>query len=348
MTEKRPFGSFGGAEVSAYTLSAGDLAVTVSDLGATILSVKLKLKSGEVRDLVRGYDDIDSYLNAEGYLGAVVGRVGNRICRGKFTLDGKDYSLFVNNGANHLHGGKCGFDKKVYSLADISDGDEPSITFVSSSPDMEEGYPGQLDWSVKYTLTSKGGLRIDYRAVCDAPTPVNLTNHVYFNLDGCGTVAEHTLVMDADRYLPTDETMIPTGEIKPVDGTAFDYRTAKTLGEGMNSSERDVEIGGGLDHCMVFTDGKRGFVERARVTGGKGDAELTLFTDRPCVQLYTGNFLGDPKFPFRGGEPQVKRAAFCLETQIMPDAVNHPNFTNSVLRPGEVLETSTEFRFAAL
>ena len=342
MIEKTRFGEIKGREVSLYILKNDNLEVTLSDYGATIIRVRLALKNGEVRDLVRGYDDLDSYINADGYLGAVVGRIGNRICKGKFTLEGKDYDLYCNNGVNHLHGGKIGFDKKIYDA--VIDGD--SIIFSASSPDGEEGYPGKLDYSVKYTLT-ENALRLDYYAVTDKATPVNLTNHVYFNLMGAGTVYSHRITVDADRYIPTDDTLIPTGEIASVESTPFDFRDEKYLSAGILGSHKDITIGGGLDHCVVFTDRGDGMQERVKVTSPDGLVTLKTYTDMPAVQLYSGNFLGNKKFPFRGGEKQIKRAAFCLETEAYPDSVNHDNFTNTILRPGEEYKTATVYEFIA-
>ena len=342
MTEKAYFGEIEGREVSLYILKNDKLEVTLSDYGATIIRVRLTLKNGEVRDLVRGYDDLNSYVNADGYLGAVVGRVGNRICRGKFTLDGADYELYCNNGVNHLHGGKVGFDKKIYDT--VIDGD--SVVFSATSPDGEEGYPGKLDYSVKYTLTDNS-LRLDYYAVTDKATPLNLTNHVYFNLMGAGTVYTHRITVDADRYIPTDDTLIPTGEVASVDGTPFDFREEKFLGAGILGTHKDITLGGGLDHCVVFTDRGEGMHERVKVTSPDGLVTLKTYTDMPAVQLYSGNFLGNKNYPFRGGEKQIKRAAFCLETEAYPDSVNHPHFTNTVLRPGEEYKTATVYEFTA-
>lgn len=342
MVEKKAFGEINGREVSLYILKNDCLEVSLSDYGATIVRVRLTLKNGEVRDLVRGYDSLDSYVNADGYLGAVVGRVGNRICKGKFSLDGKDYELYCNNGVNHLHGGKIGFDKKIYDTA--IDGD--SVLFSATSPDGEEGYPGKLDYSVKYTLSGTS-LCLDYYAVTDKATPVNLTNHVYFNLMGHGTVYSHRITVDADRYIPTDDTLIPTGEIAQVEGTPFDFRSEKFLSAGILGTHKDITLGGGLDHCVVFTDRGEGMHERVKVTSPDGLVTLKTYTDMPAVQIYSGNFLGNKAFPFRGGETQIKRAAFCLETEAMPDSVNHANFTNTVLRPGEEYKTSTVYEFIA-
>ena len=235
-----------------------------------------------------------------------------------------------------------GFDKKIYDT--VIDGD--SVVFSATSPDGEEGYPGKLDYSVKYTLTDNS-LRLDYYAVTDKATPLNLTNHVYFNLMGAGTVYTHRITVDADRYIPTDDTLIPTGKVASVDGTPFDFREEKFLGAGILGTHKDITLGGGLDHCVVFTDRGEGMHERVKVTSPDGLVTLKTYTDMPAVQLYSGNFLGNKEFPFRGGEKQIKRAAFCLETEAYPDSVNHPHFTNTVLRPGEEYKTATVYEFTA-
>lgn len=342
MIEKRHFGEKDGKEVSLYILKNDRLEVTLSDLGATIVRIRLKLKNGEERELVRGYDSLGSYIDAEGYLGAVVGRVGNRIAGGRFTLDGKPYELYCNDGANHLHGGKVGFDKKIYESVIGKD----TILFTSESPDGEEGYPGRLVYSVRYTLMDSR-LSLAYHAVTDKATPVNLTNHVYFNLMGAGTVYSHRMRIDADSYIPTDRTLIPTGEIASVEDTPFDFRKEKTLGAGILGTHKDITFGGGLDHCLVFTERGEGMHERICATSPDGLVSLKVYTDMPAVQLYSGNFLGDREHPFRGGEKQIKRAAFCLETEAMPDAVNHTGFTDTILRPGEEYSSETAYEFIA-
>ncbi len=340
--EKKYFGETDGREVSLYILKNDKLEVTLSDYGATIIRIRVALSNGELRDVVRGYDDLNSYRFADGYLGAVVGRVGNRICRGKFTLDGKEYTLACNNGVNHLHGGDVGFDKKIYNV----ESGENHVKFSAFSEDGEEGYPGRVDYSVKYILCGNS-LSLEYFAVTDKATPINLTNHVYFNLMGEGTVYTHRAVLDADRYIPTDETLIPTGVVAPVEGTAFDFRKEKCFGEAILASDKDIILGGGLDHCVVFTDRGEGMHERIKVTSPDGLITLKTYTDMPAVQLYTGNFLGNKDFPFRGGVKQIKRAAFCLETEKYPDSINRASFTDTVLRPGETYSTKTVYEFSA-
>lgn len=345
-----PFGvTPDGRAVTVYTLKRGGMTVKILDLGATVADIRLDRGAAGEISVVRGYDTLESYLNADGYLGAVVGRVGNRIAKGRFTLDGNEYTLFCNNGENHLHGGKFGFDKHIWR-AEVKDAEEPSLTLTCISPDGEEGYPGSVVATVRYTLTARGGLRLEYLAVTGAPTPINLTNHMYFNLNGEGNILDHTLMLAADRYLPTDPGLIPTGEIKSVAGTPFDFRAGKTVGSDINSDCRDLELAGGYDHCMLFAGAQDPESdERAVLRGDVSGITMRMYTDRPGVQLYTGNFLGDPRFPFRGGEPQAKRAALCLETEAAPDAVNQPalnDICNTVLHPGDVYRSFTEYVFS--
>ena len=337
-----------GAEVYRYILrNERGMQVAILTLGGAIQQILVPDRNGVMDDVICGFDDLASYLACPGQHGALIGRFGNRIARGKFTLDGVEYTLATNNGVNHLHGGRVGFHHKLWSAV-ATDGEEPSLALSYVSPDGEEGYPGTVEYSVTYTLTDENGLKLEYFATTDKATPINLTNHVYFNLAGKGDVAEHIALVDADRFIPTDEGLIPTGEIPSVEGTAFDFREMKRIGDALESDDKDIEIGGGLDHCVVFTDRGEGFFKRVSVLSPERDVELQMYTDAPAVQFYSGNFLGNPDFPFRGGEAQFKRAAFCLESEAMPDSINHPNFTNTVLRPGEEYKTSTEYRFIAL
>ncbi len=334
-----------GKTAKLYLLSApgNPFSLTVSDYGATVVAACLADGEGKQHPIVRGYDSLGFYERAEGYLGAVVGRFGNRIAKGRFTLDGTDYTLYTNNGVNHLHGGRYGFDKKLYSAL-LSDGNEPYAEFSSFSPDGEEGYPGNLSYSVRYTLV-RGGFTVSYRAETDAPTPLNLTNHTYFNLDGEGVIEDHLFTIDADRYLPTDETLIPTGILKKTSGSPFDFGDIKSFGSALSSDDPDIETAGGIDHCFVFPDEKTGFLPRAVAVSEKSGIRMVFSTDRPAVQVYTGNFLGDPDFPFSGGERQKRRAAFCLESEGFPDAPNHTAFPDCILRPGEVFRSLTGYTF---
>lgn len=335
-----------GKKVSLYQLVSdnGKLSVTLTDFGARIVDISVKV-GDEIRRVVRGFDDLASYEGTDGYIGAVVGRYGNRVGKGKFTIDGTEYELFLNdNGKNSLHGGMYGFDRKIWDAETSEDG-SPSVTFSAFSPDGEEGYPGNLGFSVRYELTAENGLHITYMAVSDKKTVINLTNHAYFNLSGEGYVGDHSIFVDADRFIPTDSDLVPTGKIASLDGHVLDFRKEKKMSEAIESDNEDITLGGGIDHCLVFTDRGEGFKERIKVTSPDGKLTMKVLTDRPCVQFYSGNFLGNPDYPFRNNVPQMRRHAFCLETEYMPDAMNHPGFTDPVILPDEEWETRTEYRF---
>lgn len=348
--QKEQFGVLAdGREVIAYTLgNASGMQVKILNYGGTLVQIKVPDRNGSLRDVIGGYDTLDSYVRANGYQGALIGRFGNRIAKGRFSLDGKEYRLFINNGVNHLHGGEYGFNTKLWEATE-QDGDEPSLTLHTLSPDGEEGYPGNLDVTVTYTLTARNGLIIHYIATTDKATPINLTNHAYFNLGGydSGSVHTHELWMDADRYLPTDETLIPTGEIRDVAGTPFDFQAVKALGADICSDCEDLKLAGGYDHCLVFADREeKAPIKRAELYDPKSGRVMEMFTDHPCVQLYSGNFLNNAQFPFKGGYAQRPQTLLCLETQHMPDSINHENFTNCVLMPGETYDYTTEYRFS--
>lgn len=348
--EKKPYGVLStGERVSSYTLSNGNGAqVTVIDYGAAVIKLCVKDRCGRFSDVVAGYDSLSDYEFGDGYLGAVVGRVGNRIANGKFTLDGVEYTLYRNDGSNHLHGGKQGFSNKIWGV-EMHDSDEPSLVMSYTSADGEEGYPGALSVTVTYKLTNDDALSINYKAQTDKPTVLNLTNHSYFNLGGyaSGSILDHEIMIDADTYLPTDETLIPTGELRAVKGTAFDFTSPKKIGSDLDIEKcRDLKIAGGYDHCMNFVGGKTDEPQlRIKVYDEKSGREMSVYTDQPCVQFYTANFLANPDHPLKGGYPQQRRHAFCLETQHMPDSINHENFTDTVLRPGEIYDHTTVYKF---
>ncbi|MBO5326667.1 MAG: galactose mutarotase, partial [Clostridia bacterium] len=249
---------------------------------------------------------------------------------------------------NHLHGGKEGFDHKIWEVDPI-DGDEPQLRLHYVSPDGEEGYPGTLDVTVTYTLRSTNALSIRYVATTDRRTVLNLTNHTYFNLGGfaSGKVFDHVLQLDADTYLPTDDTLIPTGELKSVAGTPFDFRSPKAIGKDFFADDTDLKLAGGYDHCFNFVGGEsKEPVLRATLYEPNSGREMKVYTNQPCVQFYSGNFLNNGDHPFKGGYPQATQNALCLETQHMPDAINHRNFTNVILNPGEVYDYTTEYVFS--
>ena len=347
--KKELFGTHRGCDIYKYTLeNENGMSVVISNFGATILSINVPDKNGEVADVICGYDDLQSYIDADGYQGAIIGRVGNRICRGKFELDGVQYDMYINNGPNHLHGGKEGFDKKIWQVLALDEGVEPSIKLFLLSADGDEGYPGNLAVTVSYALKNDGSLSIRYEANTDKRTIINLTNHTDFNLGGynSGKIYDQELWLDADTYLPTDDTLIPTGEIRSVANTPFDFRLPKTIGRDIKMQDQDLIIAGGYDHCLNFTGGETKLPKlRARVIHKESGRVMEMYTNQPCVQFYSGNFLTNAKYPFRGTVPQKLQMAFCLETQHMPDSINHENFTNVVLNPNEKYDYTTIYKF---
>ena len=349
MLTKQIFGEINSQPIYKFTLTNNNhMSVVLTNFGATIISINTPDKNGKIADVIGGYDTLESYIEADGYQGAIIGRFGNRIREGKFTLDGVEYNMYINNGPNHLHGGKIGYDKRVWQVLSTNDSDEPSIKFFLLSKDGEEGYPGNLSITVTYSLNNEGALSIRYEATTDKKTIVNLTNHTYFNLGGYDSskIYDHILWLDADTYLPTDDTLIPTGELRSVKGTPFDFRLPKKIGRDINLHDNDLVIAGGYDHCFNFVDGESGSPKlRAKVTHEESGRIMEMYTNQPCVQFYSGNFLGNEKYPFKNNCCQSKQIAFCLETQHMPDAINHDNFTNVVLNPEEKYDYTTIYKF---
>ncbi len=348
--EKNLFGVLAdGREVYAYALkNANGMSAKILNYGGTIVELKVADRNGCFTDVIGGYDCLESYVGGDGYQGALIGRFGNRINKGKFTLEGVDYTLFINNKDNHLHGGEFGFDKKIWD-AEAIDGDEPILKLHIVSPDGDEGYPGNLDLTVTYKLSVENGLSIRYEATTDKATPVNLTNHTYFNLGGYASGSIHSLelMIDADTYLPTDDRLIPTGELRSVSGTPFDFRTPKKIGSDINADCMDLKLAGGYDHCFNFTGGKTVEpVKRCELYDENSGRVMSVYTNQPCVQFYSGNFLNNEEYPFKGGYPQSIQTLLCLETQHMPDSINQKNFTDCVLRPGEKYDFTTEYRFS--
>lgn len=350
--QKLPFGRLpDGRQASLYVMSLPDgFSVSVSDFGGTLVSLLAPDRTGRLTDVLCGYESADVYARADGYLGATVGRYCNRLARGHFDLDRQSYELYCNDGQNHLHGGKVGFSHRLWEVAERQDGDEPSLTLTLFSPDGDEGYPGNVTVSVTFTVTTDHALSLHYTATTDRATPVSLTNHAYFNLGGfaSGDVLAHTLMLDAESYLRTDAGLIPTGELVPVEGSPFDFRAPKPIGQDFSLSHPDLALAGGYDHCVNFTGWRAGSRElrlRGSLYHPASGRKLELLTNSPCVQLYTANFLKNPDFPLRGGYPQQPQHAVCLETQLMPDSPNHPDFTDCVLRPGEVYDYTTVYRF---
>lgn len=343
--EERKFGQMpDGTPVRIYTFkNRNGMVVKITGYGALITEILAPDRGGKPADVVLGFDNLDRYLKGHPFFGAIAGRVGNRIANGRFNLDGKEYTLAKNNGPNHLHGGLKGFDKKVWSSRILLAGPhEASVEFSCFSPDGEEGYPGNLTTTAIYTLTDQNELRIDYRATTDKATPINLTNHSYFNLAGSGDVLGHELQLMAANYTPVDEGLIPTGEIKGVTGTALDFTKPATIGARITQTGLKSP---GYDHNYVLDSGGRSLARAAWVYEPKSGRVMEVFTTEPGVQLYTANHL-DGSITGVGGVVYPKHGGFCLETQHFPDSINKPNFPTVVLRPGDTFKSTTTFKFS--
>ena len=347
--EKRYFGTCESGDVDMYTMTVDSgMNVSIITFGGAIVGLNAPNKQGKLADVIGGYDMLESYVEGDGYQGALIGRVGNRIAKGKFTLDGKDYQLYINNGENHLHGGQFGFSHKIWSANAHVEDDGCVLDLEYVSPDGEENYPGTLTVNVTYKLTQDNALSITYRATTDKRTVINLTNHSYFNLGGfaSGKIFDHEMWMDVESFLPTDAGLIPTGEIISVKGTAFDFTSPKTIGRDFDLSYEPLALAGGYDHCLNFVKRDDPMAQpRIKVCDPKTDREMHVYTDMPSVQFYSGNFLKNEKYPFKGGYPQATQNAFCLETQKMPDSINHENFTSCVLEVGEKFKSTTVYKF---
>lgn len=345
MITQKPFGKTeDGTAVELFTLKSERLQATITNYGGRVVTLMVPDRTGKPGDIVLGFDTLAGYLNENPYFGALIGRYGNRIGHGKFTLEGHAYKVPINNGENSLHGGIHGFDRKVWK-ADIA-GESLVLTYVSK--DGEEGYPGTLTATVKYSLTASE-LRIDYSATTDKPTVLNLTNHSYFNLagQGEGDVLRHEVTILADHFTPVDKGLIPTGELKSVAGTPFDFRTPHKIGERIGSpTDEQIKFGLGYDHNWVLTGGSATLRVAAKVHDAGSGRVLEVLTTEPGLQFYTGNFL-DGKLIGKGGKAYKQRYAFCMETQHFPDSPNHPAFPSTELKPGQKYQSTTVFRFSA-
>lgn len=332
------WGMLDGKKIYLFTLTnkEGD-EVKISNYGGTVTSWKMPDRNGKVSSIVLGFDDLKGYQAPPPYFGATIGRYGNRIANGKFTLDGKQYSLATNNGKNHLHGGLKGFDKVVWDVSPLAD-ITPSLTLSYLSKDGEEGYPGNLKVTVKFTLADNNELSIEYDAETDKATPINLTNHSYFNLTGDvnNTILNHTLQIDADRFTPVDTTLIPTGELKPVIGTPFDFRKAKKIGTDID------KVPGGYDHNFVLNK-KAGNLDKVAVLSDSlSGRQIEVYTLEPGLQFYSGNFL-DGTLKTSDGKAIQQHVGLCLESQHFPDSPNEPAFPSTILKPGEKYHTITKY-----
>lgn len=348
-----PFGHLpDGRAVTRYTLTGADgFAVELIDYGASIVSIRTPDRAGKIGDIALGFSDVRGYLESPAFFGSVVGRVANRIADARFTLDGKTYALAANNSPGELpcslHGGNVGFDKVLWRATPCEVEGRPAVRFDYLSRDGDEGFPGNLAVSVTYSLTAERGLRLDYAATTDAPTPVALSNHAYFNLrgEGNGDILDHELTIRAEHYTPVNRGLIPTGELASVADTPLDFRTARRIGERINARDEQLGFGNGYDHNFAIDRRGTGLELVASVYEPTTGRVMEILSTEPGLQFYSGNFL-DGKRIGKAGKPYGYREAFVLETQHFPNAVNEPRFSSPILRPGERYESSTVFRFS--
>jgi aldose 1-epimerase len=331
-----------GSPIDRYTLSnANGVQVSILTYGGTLAQFLAPDSQGNLGDILLGFDSVDGFLGAHPFFGVLVGRYGNRIAGARFSLEGQEYTLAQNNGPNHLHGGPGGFHQVVWK-ASVDEANN-ALHLSHHSPDGEEGYPGNLDLSVVYSLSEANELKIDYSATTDKTTVLNLTNHAYFNLAGSGSILEHQAQLFASRFIPIDETLIPVGELRAVKGTPMDFTSPSAIGAQIAADDEQIKIAGGYDHCWVI-DGEPGELRiAARVSDPASGRVLETWTTQPGVQFYTSNFL-DGSLSGKGGQSYGKHAGFCLETQHFPDSPNQPTFPSTVLRPGETYRETTIYR----
>ena len=343
----KPFGKApDGSDVNLYTLCNNKgTEVGICNYGGLVIFLKVPDRHGKFADVVLGYDNLPDYIKDSPYFGALIGRYGNRIAKGKFTLDGKEYTLAVNNGPNALHGGLKGFDKVVWEPRFLASLEGPSLELIYVSKDGEEGYPGTLSVKAVYTLTEDNALRLDYIATTDKDTVVNLTHHSYFNLAGKGDILNHQVMMPADKFTPVDVNLIPTGELKPVNGTPFDFRTPTAIGARIGQDDEQLKFGGGYDHNWVINKpmGQLGLM--ARVYEPTSGRVMEVWSTDPGLQFYSGNFL-DGKNKGKGGWVHKYRNGFCMEPQHYPDSPNQPNFPSVVLKPGQTYRNTIIYKFS--
>ncbi len=347
---QQPFGKTkDGIPVDLFTLKNNHgMEVGICNYGGLIIFLKVPDRNGQSGDIVLGYDRLEDYIKDSPYFGALIGRYGNRIAKGKFTLDGQEYTLAVNNGPNALHGGLKGFDKVVWEPRILASYDGPALQLRYLSRDGEEGYPGNLTVTATYTLTDDNTLKLEYTALTDKNTVVNLTEHSYFNLAGKGDILNHVVMIPADKFTPVDSTLIPTGELRPVEGTPFDFRKPTAIGARINEADEQLKFGGGYDHNFVINKplGQLGLM--ARVTEPTTGRVMEIWSTEPGLQFYSGNFLNG-KNVGKGGWVYQFRNAFCMEPQHYPDSPNHqndPNFPSVVLKPDQTYQNTIIYKFS--
>jgi aldose 1-epimerase len=335
-----------GKQINLYVLKNGNMQVAVTNYGARIVSIVVPDKNGNPTDVSVGYDAVQPYTEGgDTYFGAIVGRYGNRIAKGKFKLDGKEYTLATNNGANHLHGGTKGFSREVWNAQQPNDS---TLVLNYVSKDGEEGYPGNLNAKVTYTVLNNDQLKIDYEATTDKNTVLNLTNHTYFNLNGqgSGTINNHLVMINADKYTPVDSTLIPTGKFEPVKGTPLDFTSPATIGARVDdSSNQQIKFGHGYDHNFVLNTKGNINTKAAEVIGDESGIVMDVYTLQPGLQFYGGNFM-DGSHTLKEGKKDDHRTAFCMETQHYPDSPNQPNFPSTELKPGQQYKSTTIYAFS--
>lgn len=346
LISETPFGKTATNEVvTRYSLkNSQGMEVQIMNYGAIITKILVPDKNNVMEDVVLGFDNVDDYIKDSPYFGAIVGRYGNRIAAGKFSLDGKSYTLAAQNNGQHLHGGLKGFDKKVWKTVSQQPG---SLTLSYLSKDGEEGFPGNLEIQVTYTLSEDNAISMDYVAKTDQATVLNICNHSYFNLTGNvkRDVLDHSIQLNAPFFIPVDKVLIPTGEVKSVKGGPFDFTSAKKIGLDINAEDEQITLGGGYDHCYAFDKAPGAYGKIARVEEPVSGRVMEVFTTEPGVQLYTGNNL-DGHLVGKYSAKYTKRSGFCLETQHYPDSPNKPNFPSTVLRPGETYTSKTVYQFS--
>jgi aldose 1-epimerase len=350
MVTHKPFGrTSDGAAVELYTLSnAKGMEAGIMTYGGAVVSLTAPDRAGKFADVLLGLDTVEGYQKQTAFLGALIGRYGNRIGHASFTLGGKKYALPKNDGDNTLHGGPQGFDKRIWNAAEVKSPDGPALEMTYVSKDGEEGFPGTLNVKVIYTLTDNNELKIDYTATTDKETVVNLTNHSYFNLAGAGVgdILNHQVTIVADRFTPVDAGLIPTGELRAVAGTPFDFTKATAIGARIGQNDQQLQFGKGYDHNWVLNSGNGSMAKAAEVYEQGSGRVMEVLTTEPGLQFYTGNFL-DGTIKGKGGKTYGHRSGFCMETQHFPDSPNKPAFPSTTLQPGQTYHTTTVYRFSA-